>query len=1093
MDKQHAAGLPDWENLNVIGRNKLPPRATGFSYETLESALAGGRENSPFFHSLNGSWRFSWAPDPGSAPEGFHRDDFDDHAWTSLPVPSCQETRGWGTPLYTNIRYPFKKSPPRVTKRPPKNWTVAKEPNPTGSYRRRFTVPTEWEGRRIILQFDGVASAFHLWINGREAGYSQDSRTPAAFDITGLIRPGENLLAVRVYKYCDGSYLEDQDLWRLSGIFRDVYLISRGEACLEDFGATPDLNEDYKTGTLTITARVSLSAPDDGALSLPDGAAGASLSARLYREGREALSASCNIPTGGTPEANLTLTLENPALWTAETPELYRLVLTLTDGAGKILDMTSLDTGFRKVEIKEGTLRVNGRPILIKGVNRHDFDPVTGYTCSPEEMEQDVILMKQNNINTVRTSHYPNDPRFYTLCDRHGLYVIDEANIESHGMGYFRRTLANNPAWKEAHLDRMRRMVVRDRNHPSIIIWSLGNEMGDGCNVVEEARWTKAFDPSRPIQSERAGFAPHTDIIAPMYPFFKMLKNYTDGKPTDYYSFLFGKNFRIGAEPARTRPLIMCEYAHTMGNSGGNFQDYWDIIEAGEYLQGGCIWDWVDQGLSVALPESIPVTLPLDPRKIGKGEESSFFAYGGDFGDRPNSGNFCLNGLVRPDRTPNPALHEVKKVYQNFRVYPEGSGSLRICNNSFFTPLSAYRAEWILREDGEEVLQGDLAGPDIPPREEAVVPLPYDRSLEKPGREYALSLYFRLRKDTSWAGAGHLAAWEQLPPLTAAPSPGPPSAASDVPGGPAGPGRTGDNLGAPADSNSPAPGEAPACREIDGALVVEGPDFSLRIARTTGFMESLRYGGREMLTAPLKHNFWRSPTDNDRGYKMHLWGGRWRKISNQTGRVSLVVSEEPGQRVIRVDRKFLLKGARLITTYRIDAAGSVIMENELISRRAFPFIPRVGYTLGVSGDLSRTAYYGRGPWENYLDRKSGAEMALYRADSGSLHHSYIRPQENGLRCDVRYLELTGGDGRGLRIEGEAPLSFSLWPYTPEDLYRAAHEPDLSRRIEGFTLNLDHLHMGVGGDNSWGAPVHKEYRIPGRGRYRWRFFLKNCIR
>lgn len=1087
MDKRHAAGLPDWENLAVIGRNKLAPRATGFSYETLESALRGGRENSPFFHSLNGTWRFHWVPDPRQAPEGFHRDGFDDSAWASIPVPSCMETEGWGTPIYTNIRYPFKKSPPRVTRRPPKNWTVAKEPNPTGSYRRRFTVPSEWEGRRIILQFDGVASAFHLWINGREAGYSQDSRTPAAFDITSLIRPGENLLAVRVYKYCDGSYLEDQDLWRLAGIFRDVYLLSRGESCLENFGATPDLNEDFTAGTLRITAAVRLS----------DGAGGASLSARLFRDGREVISAECDIPTGGTPAAELSLTLENPALWTAETPALYRLVLTLIGGAGKILDMTSLDTGLRKVEIKEGTLRVNGRPILIKGVNRHDFDPVTGYTCSPERMEQDVILMKQNNINTVRTSHYPKDPRFYTLCDRHGLYVIDEANIESHGMGYFRKTLANNPAWKEAHLDRMRRMVVRDRNHPSIIIWSLGNEMGDGCNVVEEARWTKSFDPSRPVQSERAGFAPHTDIIAPMYPFFKMLRNYTAGKPTDYYSFLFGKNFRIGAEPARTRPLIMCEYAHTMGNSGGNFQDYWDIIEAGEYLQGGCIWDWVDQGLSVALPEGHPVTLPLDPRQIGKKVGSSFFAYGGDFGDRPNSGNFCLNGIVRPDRTPNPALHEVKKVYQNFRVYPEGSGSLRIRNNSFFTPLSAYRVEWILREDGEELLRGDLACPDIPPREEAILPFPCDRSVEKPGREYALSLYFRLREAASWAPAGHLAAWEQLPPFTAPVSPATPAAspgqASAIPDGP------GDSATisagadrAPGGAAAPTTMEAPACREVDGALMVEGPDFSLRISRTTGFLESLKFGGCEMLTAPLKPNFWRSPTDNDRGYKMHLWGGRWQNISNQTGRVSLGVSEEPGRRVITVNRRFLLKGARLATCYRIDASGTLSVESQLVSRRSFPFLPRVGYTLGFSGALSHSAYYGRGPWENYLDRKSGAEIALYRCETGSLHHSYIRPQENGLRCDVRHLELTGDDGRGLRIEGASPFSFSLWPYTPEDLQKAAHEPDLPCRPDVLTLNLDHLHMGVGGDNSWGAPVHREYRIPGKGRYQWEFTLKNCI-
>jgi beta-galactosidase len=530
-----------------------------------------------------------------------------------------------------------------------------------------------------------------------------------------------------------------------------------------------------------------------------------------------------------------------------------------------------------------------------------------------------------------------------------------------------------------------------------------------------------------------------------------------------------------------------------MGNSGGNFQDYWDIIEAGEYLQGGCIWDWVDQGLSVALPEGRPVTIPLDPRQIGKGDDSSFFAYGGDFGDKPNSGNFCLNGIVRPDRTPNPALHEVKKVYQNFRVDPEGAENLRIRNNSFFTPLSTYRVEWVLREDGEELLRGDLTCPEVHPREEAVLPLPYDRTVEKPGREYVLSLYFRLLKDTSWAPAGHLAAWEQLPPYTAADPAASPGHAEAIFAGSGYSATISSNPAqAPDGTDTPALLEAPACREVDGTLMVEGPDFSLRISRTTGFLESLRYGGIEMLTAPLKHNFWRSPTDNDRGYKMHLWGGRWRKISNQNGRVSLSVSEEPGRRVITVGRMFLLKGVRLTTQYRIDALGTVTLESELVSRRAFPFIPRLGYTLGVSGALTGAAYYGRGPWENYLDRKSGAELALYRCESASLHHSYIRPQENGLRCDTRYLELTGDEGRGIRIEGENPFPFSLWPYKPEDLYEASHEPDLPLRTDTLTLNLDYLHMGVGGDNSWGAPVHKEYRIPGRGRYRWIFSLKNCI-
>ncbi len=1063
---------PDWENLEVLHRNRLAPRATHFSWESLEDALQGSRENSPWVHALNGNWDFLWVPSPDMAPEGFELPSYtssDELGWKPLAVPSCQECYGYGTPMYTNVVYPFAPNPPYIRGEHPEGYTIQKEPNPTGSYRTTFTIPKGWKDRRVIIQFDGVSAAFALWINGKSVGYSQGSRTPAAFDITdfllresgtegGTIEGVTNLLAVQVYKFCDGSYLEDQDLWRFSGIFRDVYLLSRGYVDIEDIGITPDLDKNYQHGTLAVTLTPSLMQE------------GLSFSVELYKEGSLIAQESTQI-IHSTGKGSLTLGVENPQKWSAEYPHLYTAILRLFTKDGVQVDLTSVAVGFRKVEILKGVLLVNGKPIYVKGVNRHDFDPVTGYTVTPESMERDIILMKQNNINTVRTSHYPNDYRFYNLCDRYGLYVIDEANIESHGMGYGEKSLAKQPEWLESHMDRMQRMVYRDRNHPSIIIWSLGNEMGDGCNVEAEYQWVKEFDPSRPAQSERAGFASHTDIVAPMYPTFKLLRDYGAGRTADYLSRAYGADFNIGPEPQRSRPLIMCEYNHTMGNSGGNFKDCWEIIESTPYLQGGCIWDWVDQGISVRKPTDGTKSFPLSGSDI-TGEGETIFVYGGDFGESPNDSNFCLNGLVRPDRTPNPALYEVRKVYQNFKATlilndTKEPSAIGCENSAAFTESEYGRIEWELLKSGVSVGRGVLSKELPSPQCSWQVPLPFLLE-ELPSGDYSIDLSVRLNQAQPWAEEGFIIAREQLLFSWELPVEG---------------------------YNAPVkPKECLEFIDQPEQLEVRCGDRVWAICKHRGTLISIRRGDHELLEAPVRPYFWRAPTDNDRGYKMEKRFGFWKEISEKplAGTIESVEGG-PTKFTIRVVHN-LAHELTLSQEYIFHSDCSLQLNQHLVSGEPRSCIPRIGTLFSLTQGIAQASWYGRGPEENYADRKSSAFLGSYTLPIEQMTHPYIKPQEAGQRCDVRWVNLKNSRGdSSLRVErvsadasgleGDRTFSFSLRPYGEDELLRATHAFELEGS-EKTTFIVDHMHMGVGGDDSWQAMVHKEYRIGGRGECRW---------
>ena len=1220
---------PDWENPAVFDIGKEPPHTTMIVYADVESAPKADRAASAYFRSLNGSWKFKWSPNPAERPADFYTPDFDDSSWDNLPVPGNWQMHGYGVPLYTNITYPFKKDPPRVMGEPPKNFTSYKWRNQVGSYRTEFDLPEMWKGREVFLQFEGVDSAFYLWVNGQKVGYSEDSRTPAIFDITKYLRTGKNLLAAEVYQYSDGSYLEDQDFWRLSGIFRDVYLWSAPDLHIRDFFVRTDLDEQNRDATMKIEAEL---------VNRGQTATTCGLKATLFDDGQKETASiridSLDVPANGNIQIAPTIKLANPAKWTAEIPNLYKLVLTLIDAKGNVVEAVSHNVGFRKVEIKNSQFLVNGQPIYIKGVNRHEIDPATGHTVSLESMVRDITLMKQTNINTVRTSHYPNDPRWYDLCDRLGLYVIDEANIESHGMGYGGESLAKDPNWKEAHLARIRWMVERDKNHPCILMWSMGNEAGDGVNFEAGYDWLKQRDPSRPVHYEQAGTGSNTDIVCWMYPSIESIVRYAKSKPS--------------------KPLIMCEYAHAMGNSVGNLQDYWDAIEAYPALQGGSIWDWVDQGLwkdvptgrvprvkddarnicgrvvkgkidgdgltgAVVLDHSDsfnltgPLTLeaefkgdrspsdycpfiskgdhqyllrldsggiafvlhkdrwfsarthsygetqlmpgwnrltgvydgenmrvyvngkqivqldlpggtfdtstypvnigrnseittrvtglpirrariykrPLTPAEVADPETRStdglvldmdltkidsyepppnprnlkrFLAYGGDFGDAPTDENFCCNGLIQPDRKPNPHLWEVKKVYQNIRVTPLNiaEGKVQVFNKYFFSDVNQFNCGWTLHIDGREIQSGSIGRINLSPQQKTEIRLPINPPV-KPG-EALLTVNFSLPQDTDWAPKGHIVAWDQLPVA-----------------------QTLTRL------ESPRPGKEPLKLTTSAeAITITAVDFTAVVNRQNAAIESLRIGNAEILTDPLVPNFWKVPNDNQ--YRNNYLGqlGPWRNAALQRKLTAIETQTiEDGHIRITAGFKLPINDADYNITYDLYSPGTILVTAEYRpdpAAKNIPLLPRFGMTFALPKQYAGVRWYGRGPQETYEDRKSGAEIAIYEKSVIDMVHPYIRPQDTGNRTDTRWFEITDPQGRGLKISMlDEPFSFSTWPYTLNDLETATHNYELPHR-DFNTVFIDSKLHGVGGDNSWGALTHPQYTLPGNQPYTLKFII-----
>jgi beta-galactosidase len=1013
----------DWENLEVLATNREAPHATLFPYSDASRAMAGDRGSSPNFRSLNGMWKFNWVRKPADRPVDFYRVDYDVEGWDEITVPGNWEIQGYGTAIYLNQPYEFDADWPNI----PHDY------NPVGSYRRDFDVPEAWQGRRVFLHFGAVKSAMYVWVNGTKVGYSQGSKTPAEFDISDYVHVGSNTLAVEVYRWSDGSYLECQDFWRISGIERDVYLYSTPQVHVRDFFARAGLDGRYVDGTLELTVHLRNYAEDgpvrrDLEVQLLGPADSSSV---VFAEQR-----SVSVTGGGEVDVQFEATVPEVRAWSAETPSLYTLLISLGGDTSAAAEVIAGRIGFRSVEVVNSQLLVNGVPVYLKGVNRHEHDPDRGHVISEESMLRDIRLMKEANINAVRTSHYPNDPRWYELCDEHGVYVVDEANIESHGYGYRPEiTLGNRPEWIGAHLDRTTRMVERDKNHPSVIIWSLGNEAGDGVVFDATYAWIKERDPSRPAQYERALTGKNTDIYVPMYARIERLQEWAASDPD--------------------RPLIMCEYAHAMGNSVGNLQDYWDVIEAHDVLQGGFIWDWVDQGLTL---------------HGASGEK--YFGYGGDFGDDFNDGNFLINGLVQPDRRPNPHYWEVAKVYQNVdaKLLDAATGLIEIHNKYDFLNLDQFELGWTLVSGGRTLASGRLPSIDLPPRSRAEIRIDLPDIDPQPGAEYFLELEVALARPQDLREAGWVVAWEQF--------------------------RLPDYV-APVETD---PGTLPGLVvEDDGENVtVLGASFTAVFSRSEGTLSSFQYEGSELIrTGPLP-DFWRPPTDNDIGNRMHEISAVW-KTAGVERSVESVEVEKVGESVVQVEvRSSLPAGASgFWTRYTVFGDGGILVENEFSAGPGeLPEMPRLGMSMTMPGEFSRVDWYGRGPLESYWDRKTSQPVGVYGGTAWEQYHPYVRPQENGNKTDVRWLALTNEDGVGLMAVGVPLLSASARPFlnddldfernrdledqsrSPRDHIVLKHTIDVQPR-DLVTVNLDYKQRGVGGDNSWGARPHEQYRLPAR--------------
>lgn len=1008
----------DWENPSLTGINNEPPSATFIPYSNEATALVNDWQASPWYKLLNGTWKFNWSANPDSRPVDFYKDSFSVSGWKDIEVPSTIEIQGYGYPIYVNTRYEFshlmKPDPPHV----PHGY------NPVGSYRTSFTIPGNWKQREVFLHFGAVKSFMYVYLNGQRIGMSKDGKTPSEFNITKYLREGNNILGVEVFRWSDGTYLECQDMWRLSGINRDVYLYSAPIVRIRDFMVRGDLTDNYTNGLLKLYAIIRH--PE---VNRNDAKGTWHLSVKLYRTKSAALPVFSEIipfRMGNGTEDTVTMDkpVASPEKWSAETPNLYHLVISLTDPEKQVIESTGCRVGFRSSEIREGHYLLNGVAVKLKGVNRHEFDPVSGHVIPKEMMMKDIRLMKEANMNVVRTCHYPDDPYWYDLCDEYGLYVIDEANIESHGMGYDPdKTLGNKPEWEATHLNRTLRLVERDKNHPCVIIWSLGNEAGNGCNFVATYDWIKKRDPSRPVQYERAEMGYNTDIFCPMYWSTWDLRWYGYTK--------------------QIRPLIMCEYAHAMGNSTGNLQDDWDVIEKYSPLQGGCIWDWVDQGLL---------------KKNAKGKD--IFAFGGDYGPpgTPSDGNFCCNGLVSPDRLPHPGYYEVKKVYQSVKFKPVDlkKPTISVINKYDFYDLADTRLEWEITGDGQVMASGDLPSFTLDPGKSKIIEIAFHPKSAESAKEVFLNVNLKLDSDRGLLAKGHILASEQF-------------RLSITRKEELSTGKTMPQVG---------------YTQNDSIIRIKGISFSLSFSKSSGTLTSFRYGDSEMIERGPVPDFRRAPTDNDIGNDLYDRCKAWYNAT-ESRRLASVNAEQVNAGEVKVEVKYLLPDStgNETITYLIRGTGEAVVNVKMIpGKKGLPELPRFGINMQLKKEYDDLEWLGRGPWDNYQDRYSASFIGRYKGKVSEQEIPYVRPQEYGYKTDVRWLSITSGNKNGIFITGDSLISFSAVPYTYDDLkgftQGGKHPGDLDK--ENFVnLNIDYKQMGVGGDDSWGARTHIEYTLPAR--------------
>jgi beta-galactosidase len=1038
------AQQPDWENHHVLHINREPARAAFIGFDKTE----GDRQL-----SLNGTWKFHWSPTPETRVNNFYKPDYNYSDWANFHVPANWEVNGFGTPVYISAGYSFKIDPPHVTSTPPDRFTAFKERNPVGQYRRTFVLPEKWNANgQVFLRFDGVQSAFYVWMNGQKAGYSQGSMEPAEFNVTKYLKTGENQIAIEVYKYSDGSYLEDQDMWRLGGIHRDITLYFTPQIRIRDFFVRTIPDKSYTDFRLEIEPELAIYGNETGkgykvratVEQLFDQSASAY--EILNKDNKAALMNEWTPQRGPRKTGRISGTIKNPLKWTAETPHLYTLKISLEDSLGNVVEQIRQRIGFRSIEINNGQLLVNGKPVRLRGVNRHEHDPSLGKVMTEERMLQDILLMKKANINAVRTAHYPNVTRWYELCDSLGLYVMDEANIETHGL---RGKLASDPDWALAFMDRGIRMAERDKNHPSIIMWSLGNESGYGPNFAALSAWLKDFDPMRPIHYEGAQGIngnpdPNTvDMISRFYP--RIRQEYLNPGIAEGSDAERAENARwerlldIANRTNDNRPVLTSEYAHAMGNALGNFQDYWNEIYSNQRMLGGFIWDWVDQGIYKKMPD-------------GK----TMIAYGGDFDDTPNSKAFCLNGVVMSNREITPKYEEVRKVYQPIDIKMV-NGKLQIINRQHHSGLSLYNCIWDLNENGKIRKSGMLTIPDVQPGDTVLVALPVSKNDFSAG-EINLNIYFKLKQNNTWAEAGYIVAYEQINLQKS-------------------------KFSEEKKSNS---GKLKIQKKND-LLQAKGKLFSAQWNLKTGTLLSLNFKGKEMLAQnasgfenqPLMQAY-RAPTDNDKGFGNWL-AKDWKthKLDSPLVTVDSVKysTRKDGALTVEVDKtNHYLKGkiqSKLI--YLVFGDGTIELSVNFKRLGDLPDLPRLGLAFAINKDFEQFSWFGRGPHENYPDRKTSALLELWNRKVSEQAVKYPRPQDTGNKEDIQYLMLTDKKGKGLKISAiEKPFSASALHFTVNDLANETHECNLVSRQE-IILNIDAEVMGLG-NSSCGPGVLKKYTL-----------------
>lgn len=1003
---------PWWLDPEVNEVNTMAPRAAFFAYETENLAKADQKARSERYLSLEGKWKFNFSKDHDKAPRDFYSLKYDDSQWTDFPVPGILELNGYGDAIYSNNGYPwrtqFRPEPPFVEERN----------NYTGSYRKMVTVPADWKGERIYLHVGSATSNLMVWVNGKFVGYSEDSKVSAEFDLTKYLTPGkENLIAMQVMRWCDGSYLEDQDFWRFTGIAREVYLYARPQAHIADLFITPDLVNNYQDGTLEVKLNAVGAKGETVMFSLKD------------KEGKEVAAQTAKV--GGNGEVKVNFDIKNPLKWTAETPNLYTLYTTLMDGK-QVAEVVPQRVGFRKVEIKNAQVLVNGQPVLFKGANRHELDPVTGYVVSMDRMLEDIRVMKELNINAVRTCHYPDDPRWYELCDIYGIYMVAEANIESHGMGYGDKTLAKEPTYEKAHLERNESNIKIYKNHPSIIFWSLGNEAGYGPNFEKAYDLVKAYDPSRPCQYEQAGQNGKTDIFCPMYYDYGGCDRYSQGD--------------------NPRPLIQCEYAHAMGNSMGGFKEYWDMVRKYPKYQGGFIWDFVDQGLRVK-------------NKQGK----TIYAYEGDFGRYPTSDhNFNCNGIINPDRKPNPHANEVRYYYQNIWATAKDlkAGEVEVYNENFFKSLDDVELQWTLESEGKVLANGRNAL-DIPAQQKRVVKLDgYSLPADVKG-EVVLNLDFVLKKAEPMLDAGYAVAREQfvVNPYTF------PTMESVL-----------------AVTSGKYDTRKVEKEEKVAWVTLSAGNTSVTFNHWNGWIDYLDVDGKPMLEEgyAITPDFWRAPTDNDYGAgtqrKLHAWKNPEMKMKS----FKVVENEGKAEKGVEVVYDMPSVEATLTMTYTLTPAGELVVNEAMTVNKDAkhkPELMRYGMQLVMPKAYNMLTYYGKGPGENYIDRNNGDRLGVYDAKVADQYWGYVRPQESGNKTEVRYWQVKDENGKGLEFYSFAPMECSTLNYLASDLddgwdknAHQSHSGDLTPR-DFSVVKLAARQRGLACVNSWGAIPLEQYRMP----------------